>query len=53
MGKFICAQTPGNADVLELRQRPTPPQAGRLFFHRQKWIKFSGYLSNIRRVSFS
>ncbi len=24
MGKFICAATPGNADVLEVRDRPTP-----------------------------
>ena len=24
MGKFICAATPGNADVLEVRERPTP-----------------------------
>ena len=37
MGKFICAQTPGNADVLELRQRPTPvPQAGEIILSQTK-----------------
>ncbi len=37
MGKFICAQTPGNADVLELRERPTPvPQAGEIVLSQTK-----------------
>ena len=28
MGKFICAATPGNADVLEVRDRPTKRRTG-------------------------
>ena len=37
MGRFICAETPGNADVLELRDRPTPsPAAGQVTVSQTK-----------------
>ena len=37
MGRFICAETPGNADVLELRDRPTPsPAAGQVTISQTK-----------------
>jgi len=37
MGRFICAETPGNADVLELRNRPTPsPAAGQVTVSQTK-----------------
>ena len=37
MGRFICAETPGNADVLELRDRPTPsPAAGQVIVSQTK-----------------
>lgn len=37
MGKYICAAQPGNADVLELRDRPTPtPGAGEIVIAQTK-----------------
>lgn len=37
MGRFICAKTPGNADVLMLRERPTPlPAAGEILLAQTK-----------------
>ncbi len=37
MGKFICAATPGNADVLEVRDRPTPnPEQGQLVIRQTR-----------------
>ncbi len=37
MGRFICAETSGNADVLELRDRPTPnPGAGQVVVSQTK-----------------
>lgn len=37
MGRFICAETPGNADVLQLRDRPTPtPSAGQVVVAQTK-----------------
>ena len=37
MGRFICAETPGNADVLGLRDRPTPsPAAGQVTVSQTK-----------------
>ena len=37
MGRFICAETPGNSDVLELRDRPTPsPAAGQVTVSQTK-----------------
>ena len=37
MGRFICADKPGNADVLELRDRPTPsPAAGQVTVSQTK-----------------
>ena len=37
MGRFICAETPGNADVLQLRDRPTPnPAAGQVVVSQTK-----------------
>ncbi|MGB1553743.1 MAG: quinone oxidoreductase family protein [Candidatus Puniceispirillaceae bacterium] len=37
MGRFICAETPGNADVLQLRERPTPnPAAGQVVVSQTK-----------------
>ena len=37
MGRFICAETPGDADVLELRDRPTPnPGAGQVVVEQTK-----------------
>lgn len=37
MGKFICAETPGDADVLQIRDRPTPtPGPGELVLAQTK-----------------
>ncbi|EHI48496.1 Zn-dependent oxidoreductase, NADPH:quinone reductase [SAR116 cluster alpha proteobacterium HIMB100] len=37
MGRFVCAETPGNADVLQLRDRPTPtPGAGEIVISQTK-----------------
>ncbi|MGB0810866.1 MAG: hypothetical protein ACPGRU_06330, partial [Candidatus Puniceispirillaceae bacterium] len=37
MGRFVCAQTPGNADVLQVRDRPTPtPGAGEIVISQTK-----------------
>ena len=37
MGRFVCAETPGNADVLQVRDRPTPrPGAGEIVIAQTK-----------------
>ena len=37
MGRFVCAATPGNADVLEIRDRSTPtPNAGEIVISQTK-----------------
>ena len=37
MGRFVCAETPGNADVLEVRDRSTPtPGAGEIVVSQTK-----------------
>ena len=47
MGKFICAATPGNADVLEVRDRPTPNAGqGQIVIRQTKMGLISGCLPN-------